>query len=106
MKLDRLILITLNGLARIFGVLAILTGIVFLVSAYAVKANRFLDIAIGLFLTTMGIAFLLIKSINAEQLTRMRRRMGRPGFTRQLTLGKGRSGVDQRRSGIVGRLRS
>lgn len=79
MKLDRLILMALNGFARLFGVLAILAGIVFLVSAYAVKATRFLDIAIGLFLTAMGIAFLLTKSINAERLTRMRRRMGRPG---------------------------
>jgi uncharacterized protein YhhL (DUF1145 family) len=79
MKLDRLILMALNGLARLFGALAILAGIVFLVSAYAVKANRFLDIAIGFFLMAMGIAFLLTKSINAEQLTRMRLRMGRPG---------------------------
>jgi uncharacterized membrane protein HdeD (DUF308 family) len=55
MKFDRLILMTLNGLARLFGVLAILAGIVFLVSAYAVKANRFLDIAIGFFLMAMGI---------------------------------------------------
>jgi len=79
MKLDRLILIAVNGLARLFGVLAILAGIVFLVSAYAVKANRFLDIVIGLFLMAMGSAFLLTKSINAEQLTRMRRRMERLG---------------------------
>jgi hypothetical protein len=79
MKLDRLILMTLNGLARLFRVLAILAGIAFSVSAYAVKANRFLDIAIGFLLMAMGIAFLLTKSINAEQLTRMRRRMGCPG---------------------------
>jgi uncharacterized membrane protein HdeD (DUF308 family) len=79
MKLDRFILIAFNGLARLFGVLAILAGIVSLVSAYVVKANRFLDIVIGLFLMAMGTAFLLTKSINAEQLTRMRRRMGRPG---------------------------
>jgi hypothetical protein len=79
MKLDRHILMALNGLARLFGVLAILAGIVFLVSAYAVKGNRVLDIGIGFFLMAMGIAFLLTKSINAEQLTRMKRRMGRPG---------------------------
>jgi len=79
MKPDGLILIAFNGLARLFGVLAILAGIVFLVSAYAVKANRFLDIVIGFFLMAMGSAFLLTKSINAEQLARMRRRIGRPG---------------------------
>lgn len=78
MKLDRLILFAFNALARLFGVLAILAGIVLLVSAYAIKANRFLDIVIGLFLVAMGSAFLLAKSIDAEQLARMRRRMGRP----------------------------
>jgi hypothetical protein len=78
MKLDRLILFAFNALARLFGVLAILAGIVLLVSAYAIKANRFLDIVIGLFLVAMGSAFLLTKSIDAEQLARMRRRMGRP----------------------------
>ena len=36
MKLDRFILIAFNGLARLFGVLAILAGIVSLVSAYVV----------------------------------------------------------------------
>jgi len=78
MKLDRVFLIVFNGLARLFGVLAILAGIIFLVSAYAIKANRFLDIEIGLFLITVGSAFLLAKSINEEQLTRMRRRIGPP----------------------------
>ena len=79
MKFDFVSLIAFNALARLFGVLAIVAGIIFLVSAYAIKENRFLDIVIGLFLMAMGIAFLLAKSINAEQLARMRRRMGRPG---------------------------
>jgi cytochrome c biogenesis protein CcdA len=79
MKFDRVFLISFNVLARLFGVLAILAGIIFLVSAYAIKENRFLDILIGLFVIAVGIAFLLTKSINAEQLARMRRRMGRPG---------------------------
>ena len=78
MKVDRVFLIAFNGLARLFGVLAILAGIIFLVSAYAINANRFLDIVIGLSLIAMGTAFLLAKSINAEQLTRMRRRIGCP----------------------------
>jgi uncharacterized membrane protein HdeD (DUF308 family) len=79
MKFDGVFLIAFNVLARLFGVLAILAGIIFLVSAYAIKENRFLDIVIGLFVIAMGIAFLLTKSINAEQLARIRRRMGRPG---------------------------
>ena len=79
MKFHRVFLTAFNVLARLFGSLAILAGIVFLVSAYAIKENRFLDIVIGFFLMAMGIAFLLAKSIHAEQLARMRRRMGRPG---------------------------
>ena len=77
MKFDRAFLTAFNVLARFFGSLAILAGIMFLVSAYAIKENRFLDIAAGLFAIALGIAFLLTKSINAEQLARIRRRMGR-----------------------------
>jgi uncharacterized membrane protein HdeD (DUF308 family) len=79
MKFDRVFLIAFKVLARLFGVLALLAGIIFLISAYAIKENRFLDIVIGLFVIAMGIAFLMTKSINAEQLARIRRRMGRPG---------------------------
>jgi uncharacterized membrane protein len=79
MRFDRVFLTAFNLLARPFGVIAILAGIIFLVGAYAVKSNRFLDIAIGLFLIAMGSIFLLTKSINAEQITRIRRRVGRPG---------------------------
>jgi hypothetical protein len=78
MKFDRVFLTVFNVLARLFGSLAILAGIIFLISAYAIKENRFLDIVVGLFVIAMGIGFLLTKSINAEQLARMRRRMGRP----------------------------
>lgn len=66
MKLDRLFLVAFNGLTRLFGALAVLAGIIFLVSAYAIKANRFLDIGIGLFLIAMGSAFLPVKSIKLE----------------------------------------
>jgi len=66
-------------LARLFGSLAILVGIVFLVSAYAFKENRFPDVVAGLSVIAMGIAFFLAKPIDAEQLARIRRRMGRRG---------------------------
>jgi uncharacterized membrane protein HdeD (DUF308 family) len=79
MRFDHVFVIAFNVLARLLGVLAILAGIIFLVSAYAVKENRFLDIVVGLFVIAMGFAFLMTKSVNAEQLARMRRRMGRPG---------------------------
>jgi uncharacterized membrane protein HdeD (DUF308 family) len=79
MKFDRAFLAAFNVLARLFGSLAILVGIVFLVSAYAIKENRFLYVVVGLSVIAIGIAVLLTKPIDAEQLARMRRRMGRPG---------------------------
>jgi uncharacterized membrane protein HdeD (DUF308 family) len=78
MNFDRASL-ALNALARVFGVLAILAGIISLVSAYAIREHRLLDIVVGLFVIAIGIAFLLAKSVSAEQLDRMRRQMGRPG---------------------------
>jgi uncharacterized membrane protein HdeD (DUF308 family) len=80
MKFDRVFLIVFNILSRLFGVLAILVGIVFLVSAYAMKDNQVRDFLIGLVVIVMGVAFLVTKSVNAEQLARLRRRMGRLGL--------------------------
>jgi uncharacterized membrane protein HdeD (DUF308 family) len=79
MKFDRVFLFFFNFLARLFGVLAIFAGIVFLVNAYVIEDNRVLDIVVGLFAIVMGIAFLVTKSVRAEQLVRIRRRMGLPG---------------------------
>ena len=69
----------INFLARFFGVAAIFAGIGFLVSAYAIVDNRVVNIVVGLIAIVMGIAFLVTKSINAEQLARIRRRIGRRG---------------------------
>jgi hypothetical protein len=77
-KFDRAFLIAFNVLARIFGVLAIFVGIVFFFSAYAFNEYRTLDIVVGLWVTAMGIAFLLAKPFTAEQLARIRLRIGRP----------------------------
>jgi cytochrome c biogenesis protein CcdA len=77
MKDDRVYLI--NFLARLFGVATIFAGIGFLVSAYAIVENRVLNIAVGIIAIVMGMAFLVIKSVNADQLARIRRRMERPG---------------------------
>jgi len=76
MKHDRVYLI--NFLARLFGVAAIFAGLAFLLSAYAITKNRVLNIVVGLIAIVMGIAFLLTKSVNAEQLARIRRRVGGP----------------------------
>lgn len=69
----------INFLARLLGVAAIFAGIVFLVSAYAIVENRVLNIVVGLMAIVVGIAFLVTRSVNADQLARIRRRMGRTG---------------------------
>jgi len=76
MKHDRVNFI--NFLARVFGVAATLAGVVFLVAAYAIVEKRILNIVIGLISLFMGIAFLVTKSVNAKQIARIRRRLGRP----------------------------
>jgi hypothetical protein len=78
-RFERAFVIAFNLLARLFGVLAILVGIVFLLSAYLFSEYRILDIVVGLCVAAMGIAFLLAKSLTAEQLARIRLRMGRSG---------------------------
>lgn len=77
MKFERAFLVGLNVLARLFGVLCVIVGIVFLISAYAIKENRALDAVAGVCIIAMGVAFLLAKSVRTEQLARMRRLMGR-----------------------------
>jgi uncharacterized membrane protein YccC len=77
MKFERAFLVGFNILARLFGVLCVIVGIVFLVSAYAIKENRALDAVAGVCILAMGVTFLLAKSVRAEQLARMRRLMGR-----------------------------
>jgi hypothetical protein len=61
----------LNALARVFGVLALLGGGIFLVSAYAIQANRLTNIVLGIFLIAMGVAFLWVKPIQKEDLSRL-----------------------------------
>jgi hypothetical protein len=51
MKFDRAFLTAFNLLARVFGVLAFLAGIIFFVGAYAIEVNRLLDIVVGIFLS-------------------------------------------------------
>jgi hypothetical protein len=77
MQVERTFLVGLNILARLFGVLCVIVGIVFLVSSYALKANRALDAVVGVCIVAIGVAFLLAKSVRVEDLARMRRFMGR-----------------------------
>jgi hypothetical protein len=72
MKFEPIFLCLFNFAARLFGALAILTGIAFFVSAYATKDNRALDICVGTFVLLMGLAVLRAKSAKSKDLDGMR----------------------------------
>ena len=78
MKFDRAYLLFINLAARLFGAMALLAGIVFLVSAYAIKSNRAMDVVAGIFAIAVGVAVFMAKPITIEHITRIRRRMGGP----------------------------
>jgi hypothetical protein len=52
-------------------------SIFFLLSAYAVPANRAMDAVAGIFAIAVGIAVFMAKPISIEAIARMRQRMGR-----------------------------
>jgi hypothetical protein len=68
----------LNLLARLFGGLALLAGSVSLFGAYAIEADRWTYVVVGLLLMAMGIAVFLAKPVTVETIASIRRRMGRP----------------------------
>lgn len=68
----------INVSARLFGGLALVAGIVFLVSAYAFEANRATYIVAGIFAIGLGVAVFMAKRITTENIARIRRRMGGP----------------------------
>ncbi len=68
----------LNLLARLFGGLALLAGSISLVGAYAIEANRWTYVVVGLLLIAIGIAVFMAKPVTVETIARIRRRMGRP----------------------------
>ena len=76
MKFDRAYLLFINLAARLFGTMALLAGIVFLVSAYAIKSNRAMDVVAGIFAISVGVAAFMAKPITIEHINRIRRRMG------------------------------
>jgi uncharacterized membrane protein len=78
MKFDRAYLLFINFAARLFGAMALLVGIVFLVSAYAIKSNRAMDVVAGIFAIAVGVAVFMAKPITIEHITRIRQRMGGP----------------------------
>lgn len=66
----------INVSARLFGGLAIVAGLAFLVSAYAFEVNRTTYIVVGIFALGLGVAVFMAKRITTEDIARIRRRMG------------------------------
>jgi hypothetical protein len=67
----------INIFARIFGGLAFVAGSVFLVGAYAIEADRWTYVVVGLLLIATGVAIFVAKPITVETIANIRRRMGR-----------------------------
>jgi hypothetical protein len=76
MTFYRTFVFLLNLLAGLFGVLALLAGGSSLVCAYAIEANRWTYVVVGLLLIAMGVAVFMAKPITVETNASMRRRMG------------------------------
>jgi hypothetical protein len=71
-KFEPVFLTVFNALARLFGALALLVGIAFLVSASLFMDHRLAFAVCGISACAMGIAFLIAKRIGPEQLDRFR----------------------------------
>jgi hypothetical protein len=78
MTFERAYILFINVSARLFGGLALVAGIFFLVSAYAFEANRATYIVAGIFAMALGVAVFMAKRITTEDIARIRRRMGGP----------------------------
>ena len=79
MKFDRVYLLFINLSARLFGAMAVLFGIVALISAYAFTADRWMYMVAGIFAIAVGVAAFMAKPITAEHISSIRRKMGRHG---------------------------
>jgi uncharacterized membrane protein HdeD (DUF308 family) len=69
--------LVINTLARLFGGLALVAGSFFLVSAYAIEADRWTDVIVGLLLIAIGVAVVVARPVTVETIADIRRRMGR-----------------------------
>jgi hypothetical protein len=78
MTLTRAYLIFINLFARLFGVVALIVGIGFLVAAFTVPFNRVMDALIGCLALSIGIATFFAKPVTIEHIGRNRRSMGIP----------------------------
>jgi uncharacterized membrane protein HdeD (DUF308 family) len=76
MKFVRVYILFLNLSARLFGALALVAGIFFLVSAYAFGANRSTYVVAGIFAMAVGVAVFMAKPITPEDIARIGQRKG------------------------------
>jgi uncharacterized membrane protein HdeD (DUF308 family) len=72
MKFDKAFLLEFNFLIRMGGVSSIAAGLLFLLSAYAVRGNRILDAVVGICAILMGVAVLVAKPVTSKHLERIR----------------------------------
>jgi hypothetical protein len=78
LKFERAYILLINFSARLFGAMALVVGIVFLVSAYVSEANRATYAVAGICTIAVGIAVFMANLITTEDIARIRRRMGGP----------------------------
>jgi hypothetical protein len=78
MTFTRAYLIFINFFARLFGVVALIVGMGFLVGAYTTANNRVMNSLIGCLALSIGIATLFAKPVTVEHIARIRRSMGIP----------------------------
>jgi uncharacterized membrane protein HdeD (DUF308 family) len=58
--------LVINTFARLFGGLALLAGSFFLVSAYAIEADRWTDVVVGFLLIVIGVAAFVAKPVTVK----------------------------------------
>jgi hypothetical protein len=78
MKFERTYILFINLSARLFGAMAFLVGCFSLVCAYAFNVNRWMYLVAGISATAVGVGVFIAKPITIDQITRIRRKMGRP----------------------------
>ena len=78
-RYEILILRVLNRAARLFGVLACIASLVFLVSAWTSSENRVANLLVAALLLPTGIAILRASPISQSQIDAIRNGVGRRG---------------------------
>jgi hypothetical protein len=78
MTFTRAYLLFINLFARLFGVVALIVGIGFLLAAVTVSVNRVINALIGGLTLSIGVATFFAKPVTVEHISRIKRSMGIP----------------------------